>query len=501
MSPVGSDLNTGTSPASPVNSLQLAAAIAAAHSCHNIYVQAGVYGRGSGLNSSDSGVILSNFITLNFMGGWNSGFTAQTGQSELDGAGALLHIITVSNITGLTMNGFVIRGGSASGSSGTPGCIGGGMLLAGLTNSVIYTCILSNNSGLYDGALSMQSCRNCSITNCLFTYNTTTFQYASGVVCISTGSSKNTLDSAVEYNMGGGINICGSTNNTILGVSRYNETNSYGSGPGICVGTLCYGNTIAAPVYNNQGSGISFWEGESNIIQTSVYNNGGDGIDITCGKSNYIAPSTLVYNNTGNGISVDNYGYDAADGYYLTKGNVVSAQVYNNGSCGVQVTGGTGALISGALIYGNTGIGVILVGGLGTKMINSTILGDASAKTSSSELFINSGTTNTMITNNFITNINIPSGYGIIMLSMSSANNLSIYANTLIAASGKSVTGLLEANSDCTGYILANNSFGTNNLANLMWDFYNGPTSDINQVNNPAYSGSAQAYGNIGINQ
>lgn len=50
-----------------------------------------MYSNGSGLNTGDSGVMITN-NGMRLTGGWNSSFSSTVGYSELDGNGSLKHV-------------------------------------------------------------------------------------------------------------------------------------------------------------------------------------------------------------------------------------------------------------------------------------------------------------------------------------------------------------------------------------------------------------------------
>lgn len=73
-----------------------------------------IYTPENGLNSSGSGVVITN-NNLRIVGGCNSEFSIIVGYSKLDGTNGLQSCVLIKNVTNVVMGSFVIRRENANG--------------------------------------------------------------------------------------------------------------------------------------------------------------------------------------------------------------------------------------------------------------------------------------------------------------------------------------------------------------------------------------------------
>lgn len=139
----GNDTNNGRSPLYPLKTIQNALD-KVNNNVATIFVSAGLYRSGDGLNLSNYGVLITN-SNIKLIGGWNESFTAQIGYSVLDGKGAFRSIVGVMNCSNITLVNFVLMNNTNYGG------VGSGMFLSNTILGRFENVIISNNLTGYSG--------------------------------------------------------------------------------------------------------------------------------------------------------------------------------------------------------------------------------------------------------------------------------------------------------------------------------------------------------------
>ena len=356
---------------SPYKSLQKAVDKAKQLGIKDIAVFGGLYIRGSGLNSSGSGVIIDGLTNVTISGGWDWNFGAliHTNMTRLDGGNVLNHVVEIKNSMGINMNYFIIKNGMAS---AAPNNKGGGMYLQNVHYSQFTNILLTNNSATGSqadgGGLYMSSCDGNSF-------------YIGAVKNLANG--------------GGGIAVYNSRWNNFYGFSAYNTAVYTGGGLQISYGLQ---NNIYMSIYMNTakyGGGVTLFNGNSDILyypcvllRNAAEYGGGIYVSNQYNFCSYIMISNNFATNgtakLGGGVFIDNsqYAYVSGNIYYnyaiagggifLRKStyNTVEANVlYNNAGStggGIALTNSDRNTIRGSFEYNNAGYN-----GGGFALVNS----------------------------------------------------------------------------------------------------------------------------------
>ncbi len=433
----GSDDNDG-SIAQPFKTIQLAIDAIKGSAATNVYVQTGVYILGSGLSSNSNSGVYIDSNNINLSGGWDSGFSSQTGFSELNGGGTINHVIFAENVSNLLINGFIIQNGN--GSSG----YGGGIYFNNVYNSLITNSIITNNTASYNstmGGAGLSISGNNNKISAIVCNNISSVDFGGGIYI----SGKSNYINCIVYGnsggqWGGGININNGSYNTILGTISNNSSTMYGGGIAIYNGY--FNNIVGASVVNNSA------------------NHHSGGLEIRLG-SNTIITNTLIANNVRQGIDSD------------------------EGGGGIKLDDTENALLIDSVIIGNSSL-------------NTSFGGGAIAVESS----INVSILNCSITSNWSS----PSNSVIYLRGYEHQLTGLIISNNLIGSiPGSTGIAINELNNDTTGQIIMNNTFITNIIGYLYYD-YNGVNIITNDdswtnINETNFTGSATAGNNTVINQ
>ncbi len=323
MAITGSDANVGTNADAPLLTIQKGFETATNYGMGVIYVGAGTYVTNRGLNPSGSGLVIGS-TNLYFSGGWDNGFISRTGVSELDGQGALLHVVVFQATTNVAFDGFVIRGGKAD-TSGTYNDFGGGMILHQPVLCLVTNVTVSNNvsyntgggvfvrqgmsnfiSGHFTGNVSLNG-GGVGVHNSLF--------LALNVIVTSNQAGR---AGGLYLEEGAGIRLDG----VVVG---NNSTNSAG---GIYLGfsrDYVVNALILSNTAGNSGGGI-FLDYSSNIVLSGDFRDNYSGSD---GGGLYFFSSQ---SNTVTGIVSGNYAQNGGGLhlYYGSSNNVIGGPVFNN---------------------------------------------------------------------------------------------------------------------------------------------------------------------------
>ncbi len=296
----GSDTaNKGNTPASPFLSLQAGADsvtnLMKVNACPGyVYVAAGTYTPGSGLNNAPlNGLILNApHSYINILGGFVNNYQSRSGICVLDegNVSASRNVIQISGSTAVIIDSFILcRAGN---------CLG--MFINNAYNNILTNLIISNNlGGIY-------------INN------------SSGNI-ISAGIYNNS-----PKNPGGGIYMTGSFNNTINGIIS-NNYSQHCSGGGIYI-SGGYNNTINTTITCNY---VYTADGGGGLLLTNEYNDIINGNIISNSSSGVNGGGIAIENGsniTVNGIISNNYSSVDGGGIYLTNsyGNIINALVTCN---------------------------------------------------------------------------------------------------------------------------------------------------------------------------
>jgi hypothetical protein len=330
----GNDSNSCSSAGSPCQTVNVA--IGKAANEDTIKVAIGTY-TGSGTE-----VVLIN-KSVNISGGWNTGFTAQNGQSTIDGQGTRRGV-TVNNGAVATMQRFMVQNGNAN--------FGGGLFIDVGATLTINDSMISDNmadwggGGIFininaplnnqGGTLTLNNSIVSDNKEGIRNYGTLTISHSSisrnmlqgaagpSGIYNDTYGNLTINDSAVSDNAGTGIDSSGSltiSNSTISNNAEYGIRNDYGTlimnnstvsgntgtdyGNGLRGGGLHIGNTfgdsVTATVNNSTITGN---RGETG---GGIYNRGNATITL---KNTIVAGNSSVTNGPDCNGSISSAGYN-----------------------------------------------------------------------------------------------------------------------------------------------------------------------------------------------
>jgi trimeric autotransporter adhesin len=137
----GNDTNDGLTATNAVLTVQRGVNIAAQKGIYEVLVSTGLY------NQAVNGVCVNLAGALSVKGGYDLGFTARNlsaTPSVIDGLGTATHVITAYAVRSVTLDGFIIRNGKASGDSGFEGS--GAGILAFNSDIRLVSLVLSNHT-------------------------------------------------------------------------------------------------------------------------------------------------------------------------------------------------------------------------------------------------------------------------------------------------------------------------------------------------------------------
>jgi hypothetical protein len=411
----GDDGNAGTRIA-PLKTIQEAISKSQTLGFDTIHVAQGTYTPGNGLKTSGNEGLLINVGAINFVGGWNTSFTSRSGRSELDAQESLYHVIWINDVNGVTIDGFIIRGGKADG--GAFHSCGGGIFIDNGQWHRITNTVISDNTAEYGGGIFIDHGIFHSIDGNIFdntanrgggiyfnaglehfitasVFNNIAQEHGGGMYLHQ--SDAYTLDGTISNNIatndGGGIFANQSSNIIISANIITNRVDRYGAGMHL---ENCDSNTISGTVSFNtsigenddisQGGGIRVHGGGNHTISGDIISNrmrhSGGGIYLNW-TDNVTVSGNVIGNwvrqsgagirisyGTGHTISGNIAGNRAemyeAGGIYINEGNSheISGTVTNNQGRyggGIHIRNGNGHIISGN-ISGNSGF--LTVGGV-----------------------------------------------------------------------------------------------------------------------------------------
>ncbi len=150
----GDDKARGTSPLEPVRSFQKAIDLCQELQITNIFVQAGIFFPGKGLEETGPGIKIT-VSKLKISGGWNNDFTRQSSCSILNGNyNNDYRVIFIENQSNIILEGITVINGNASTQKG------GGIAVIQSQNIIIRHCTFSNNYAQWVGGISILNSSN-----------------------------------------------------------------------------------------------------------------------------------------------------------------------------------------------------------------------------------------------------------------------------------------------------------------------------------------------------
>ena len=362
VAPTGNDNNDCLSPVSACATINGANGKATAGDTINIAVAT--------YSGSGTEVVLID-RDINLSGGWDIGFSTQSGTSIIDAQGQRRGIFVNSGTVAVVERLFIQNGFFDGAFNG-----GGGIRNDG--NLTLNDSTLSNNSAINCG-------EGGSIYNAgILTVNTTTIQNGStvcggagleniGTATLTNTSVKNNSGVAAIDNSIGTLTL----NNSIV-------SNTTGSGHGINNFNNGTVNLNASTISGNSGAGILIQNGSLEMSDSSIHNNSGGGIYL--GVATATTNNSIISNNGGNG-GIYSGGATLSINNSSVQGNTTGIYV---GCCGgVQINSSTFANNSGFGVvvdnFANLGmnnvtvsdnLGGILVYGGGTTLSNTIVAGN-----------------------------------------------------------------------------------------------------------------------------
>jgi hypothetical protein len=383
----GSDTNSGTNAASPLRSLPIGISNAIANGVTNIYISAGTYKPGLGLNLKTNGLVITN-SGLNFSGGWDSNFQNCNGYSVLDGTNGLDHVVYAKNVNNMLMQGLIIRNGFAAGNDAA-NTNGAGMYLTNLNSCLLTNIIVCSNYALGNGGgiwfCGVSNTFSIGIFSNINVFVSASYGYGGGIF-IGQGSRFNTFRGDVSYNSaasGGGMYFDTNSGNNEISCSIEKNVSAWVGGGGIVFNYsdsnhfqgLVNGNTVnfaAGPWC--LGGGVMIYYGCWNLVEGNVCSNtgySGSGGCIWYGSNNTIR--AFVYDNVDAG-----YG----GGFFLWHSdNVVVSGIilrnqgrWNCGSGGLAIYYSSTTILTNLIVTGNSCGG----GGFGVLGFSSVIVTNGS---------------------------------------------------------------------------------------------------------------------------
>ena len=413
ISETGNDANDGLTKATPKGSFGAGLTVAKTYKSTTVCVS-GNFNLVSGI--SNAGIYIGFMSNITISGGWNSGFTAQSLVSVLNGGKVCNHVVYIIKCFRLVLTNFAITGGYSSSVGSGDDSYGGGVLLK-ISDSNTIACIITNNHTFTSGGgLELdQSAHNLIIS--LVKKNSAGSQGGgfrlwwshdntiSGTVCSnwvtnnanSWGgglylgySSYNTISATISSNtakdIAGGLFLYDADHNTVSGKVIANKTLAFGGGGGIAVNNGSDYNTISAIVSRNTAGvgtgGIGISQSFYNIISGTVSSNtaganGTGGISLVDSQYNLIAG--IVSDNIGGAYGG---GINISSSDYNTNAGTVSRNTTTGNGGGVRLVSSSYTVFTSSFVLqnnhcdndnsgGETGGGIYVTGGVGNNVVKS----------------------------------------------------------------------------------------------------------------------------------
>lgn len=258
----GNDTNSGFTPDAPVLSLQKAINLAKINHSTNLYIS-GNFLLTNTNNLSNSGVRLENIINLDISGGWNSNFTAQIGESILNGGHIATHVVNLMNCSNVVLTNIAVIQGYSTNIFD----VGGGIYISNCNNCSFY-CVVSNNCSYYGGGYYIQESKRINVFGTI----SSNLAYAGGgmnIVNLDDSCIYSEIIGNVASYTGGGVWLESSINNTFSNIVSNNRANYAG---GFYVYASLYNTFSGIITYNmvkDDGGGMYLWSAISNTFTSS----------------------------------------------------------------------------------------------------------------------------------------------------------------------------------------------------------------------------------------
>ena len=477
----GSDTNPGTK-LLPVQTIQTAVNIVAAHGEGYVCVAQGIYTPGSGLNANGSGVVITN-NNVHLVGGYSGDFSARSALSDLRGTNGLTHIIECRGTSNLTIDGFIVREGNANGPGESN--TAGGVFLLGITNSSMNDVVIYGNNAGNSGGMEAISCFNCDFD--LTVSNNTAVSTNGGIALVN--CSNVSLSGLINNNrssnaQAGGLHILFDQDISLNVAVSNNTTSNYGGGIVIEYSTnvSLTGCSVVGNMSTNHGGGL-YVDYSSNFSMTGCAVNG----NVT---SNYggglIIQRTLT--RISNCVVNNNYGKLLAGGlfFYTARIEILDSTINNNAGGnggGIYLNGYNCIDIIRCDISGNSAVsssGISQGTCYSINLLSCTLTNNWTSSASGAVIFLGAG--------NLITNF--------------------VISNCVIGSTNNSATWAMRESTgiDMTNHVLIGNTFITNKLGSLYYDnngvhVVTNSASGWTNINNKIYTTAQIDTGNTVIAQ
>ncbi|MFN4245221.1 MAG: right-handed parallel beta-helix repeat-containing protein [Brevinematia bacterium] len=539
----GSDDNPGTK-VLPFRTIEVAIDKGVIFGVRLVKVAEGVYTPGNGLNAGFSGVAVKHH-DIKLIGGYDQNFNSIVGYSVLDGQMKVQSIIEVRNVTNAVIENFVVSGatnreknekngggiylnkssystvrnvvssnnfvGNGAGVNvvGNSNKIidlrilrnygenGAGVYMEGNYNEVVNLVIQSNVSGIWGGGIFVRGVSN-SVKNSTISYNSSR---EGGGIYVDKCVGNQFIDLVVEVNnaqnSGGGIFVNVGTGNFVKSTIKGNTSRDGGGVYGFKTVSLLIESVISENSVTRSGGGVFLENSYKSSVNSSILKNSalsGGGVFLR-GDENVLL-----------GTISENRADDKAGGIFVSGvKNIIKARIANNTSKkdggGIYIELSKGTKVENSEIQGNKsdniGGGVFTFKDFDTTIIDSRIVNNFSKVHGGGIAIYDS--TNSSLLNLEITQNKADSVNSVIYLYKTEGIVNFVISNcTISSLPGEKGIGIFEDGlNDVLLHKILDNTFVLDTLqGGLYRDFNLDRTWLITAVNNPKFSGAAEAKGN-----
>lgn len=473
---LGNDTNSGLEKDKPVKSIQVGIELARSTGKTNILVSVGIYTPGNGMNTNDSGILITNFSGLRIVGGASEDFVNLIGMSELDGNGNLDHVVSFKDSTNVSFERFTIRGGNAS---SVP--YGGGIYIENSASNVISNVVISNNvSQFAGGGIAINNSHYNTISgNISSNYSSTGSSYGGGGIYLNQSHS-NTINVVLTLNeaaYGGGLFLINSTSNFIQGLIESNTAYADGGGIYIKFSSKIILSNINISYNNSRTSGGGYISASGNItLDGNILRNNATGDPWTSGDGGgfylFNVSNTVISGYFEGNYSTSNGGaifISSSSSNYIIA-TIVSNTSFNGG--GIFISGNSNILEGNITLNEATnGAGIFIYNSISNTVNSSIISNKATSK--GGGLYIADGSSYNSILGYIIFNTANMGGGGYITNSHSNNINANFYSNTCINNGGglyiiSSITNVIDGNIKWNNSSYGGGIYLRNAISNLI---------------------------------
>lgn len=491
VSPGGNDTgNAGTNPAQPLKTLPQAVKNADIYGMTNIFIEEGYFDVSGGhFGDTMNGLIFSNISNLAVWGGWNNGFTSVMGNSVLDGKGIMGHVVRVESSTNLRLENLVLTGGDCSAFT-TPEDGGGGLYMAYSSYCYFSNVTIISNRAKQGGGLAVNGGAYNNINAAILSntaevrgggvYTWSASNMIGGVVRGNASTNGGGLYIDDEYNSitadcsynyaiyGGALQVMGDYTD-ITGTYHNNEATWYGgaiyfeNAAASCSVSITASNNMAVADSNNGLGGAVFLQGDNHTVNGYFY-------------QNYAWYGGALFVNGYNcriyGVYTQNVFYSQGGGVCFQSGggHEVTADFTYNQTHASAISNATGSAV-----YANNTMGLLFDS---CRFNDNNINKDGTAP--QGVVVLTGGDSNTIVNSEFNNNYHFNRGKErlVILSGYSGWTSLVIASNSFHGSADTNTTAAIwEADAmDLSGnwYALYHNTFYTNNLGALYYDYISG---------------------------